>query len=874
MRTYMRRVCLWFVVMLVLSTFAASITQAYDLQAIVGEPFGVGKMTVSLDAGATLAPDSPMRLVDRQGRVLYPAFEGAGVEDPGSKDFVEHDWLTVYFLFRGDGPLKLDLQTDRSHRATVQPVVGQDAHAKLLAQWWSCYTAAAKRVTWLHSYLPLVERYLTVTLARRLGLEPPKRPPVWYFGGALDQLFAFATGTESVRLSAQSDVLLEHGPAAEEADRLLPEPAELPPLELPPVAADVAVEPIALHVPAECFYIRCGSFAHFVWLRRAIDQWGANVRNLASVRGLNYRIMQRIQRQLALQENALANLLGGAVISDVVVLGTDVFLHEGAAIGVLFEARDTDFLKHQIAAQRQEALGREKDAKEEIVRIAGREVSLLSTRGNQVRSFHAVDGKYHLVTTSRTLVRRFFEAGQGWQSLGKSEEFRWARSVQPVAANHTAFVYLSDPFFRQLIGPRYRVEMIRRVRAAAEIDVIRLARLAARAEGNPAATVEQLVDGDVLPRGFGRRPDGSRLVLADGEVTDSLRGAYGSFLPVCDVEIGRATPSEVESYEEFSKKLSSVWRKMGPVIVGITRRDIDGPSTQRVTFDVHVRPYGHNPYAELMFLSLDAADKQRFASVPGDFVSGQINLFGEKFAVGLRDSAPEYTMENGRVHYPNLRKTGGINTTIPCYVASQTGALKRFFPKSINVEQPDEDGDIKVRFPVDGWLRRLGDFDLAASDKQTLAEVGSHVKLIEAERPATLRARIADWRQCKLAAVSRAHAYVRCRKSSAGNVALMHALTQQLHVPAAQAKEMAEELLGAALVCPLGGRYELTGEGTPFDQWGSTAWQHASRYRETEVPADFQAAGLNWFAGLLLEMDIDKTALSTHVELDVRATQP
>ena len=90
-----------------------------------------------------------------------------------------------------------------------------------------------------------------------------------------------------------------------------------------------------MHVPEECFYVRCGSFRNFLWLKSAIDDWGTNVRDIVSVRGLDFRIGPRIERQLALKETVLSKLFGDTVVSDVVILGTDTFLKEGPAIGIL-----------------------------------------------------------------------------------------------------------------------------------------------------------------------------------------------------------------------------------------------------------------------------------------------------------------------------------------------------------------------------------------------------------------------------------------------------------------------------------------------------------------------------------------------------------
>ena len=102
---------------------------------------------------------------------------------------------------------------------------------------------------------------------------------------------------------------------------------------------------------------------------------------------------------------------------------------------------------------------------------------------------------------------------KGAGSLGASREFRHARTIMPLARDDTVFVYLSDAFFRNITGPRYRVEMMRRLEAVADVELVRLARLDSTAEGRRDGTIEQLVAGGLLPADFGPRPDGSRAVL-------------------------------------------------------------------------------------------------------------------------------------------------------------------------------------------------------------------------------------------------------------------------------------------------------------------------------------------------------------------------
>ncbi len=190
--------------------------------------------------------------------------------------------------------------------------------------------------------------------------------------------------------------------------------------EIPAADATTPLEPIASRVPAECFYIRFGNFDNYLWLRQLLDDYGGDLGRMATVRGHDAGINQRLENQLGLKETTLAKLLGSQVISDVALIGRDTYLSEGAAIGILFEARNNALLQNDLMTQRREATARVADAGATIttVDVAGQSVSLAATPDNRLRSYYVADGPYHLVTTSRAIVARFLEACAGDSSVG------------------------------------------------------------------------------------------------------------------------------------------------------------------------------------------------------------------------------------------------------------------------------------------------------------------------------------------------------------------------------------------------------------------------------------------------------------------------
>jgi len=648
-----------------------------------------------------------------------------------------------------------------------------------------------------------------------------------------------------------------------------------PAIEIPNVPGDVEIEPIARHVPAECFYLRCGSFANFQWLRTTVETWGGNLRDMVAIRGLDYGIRGRIERQLALRETALSKLLSESVIADVALIGADTFFREGAAVGVLFQARNNALLATAIGTQRTEALIAERTVSEKTIEIGGRKVSFVATPDNGVRSFYAIDGDFHLVTTSQTIVRRFFEAGRGTEALADLKEFRYARTLMPLARKDSLFVYLSDPWFRLLVGPQYRVEMTRRAQSEAEIELVHLARLAAKAEKQPADTIEQLIAGNFLPERFGERPDGSRLVVNAGGVFDSLRGARRSFLPVADVEITQITPAEQKAYEEFSRRYLAQWQHVDPVIVGLRRSEkqtADG-RRERVVLDVHISPYARGQYGFFAGF-LVQPDNRRIAPVKGNVIEGEVritnritNFGGEpensmyRIFSGLRDFAPQFMLHEGRVISGEdvgdaLLYIGSTPAANGFPFVGDDGGLRDGYSKS---------GKVSL-LPFLHWVRKFDDFLVYAQGRELLQEVTPQIKLEDAQRPAQLRLRIPDLAATQASAILNAYGYERNRRTSGGNTDLMQALVEQLHIPAAGARDTMREVLDARPVCPLGGEYKLPAGKSG---WSSTAWAQEFIGNENRVPADFRSPFLRWFHGLDLEFSIDATTLTTHIELEL-----
>ena len=169
------------------------------------------------------------------------------------------------------------------------------------------------------------------------------------------------------------------------------------------------------------------------------------------------------------------------MIADVAIIGLDAYLRDGPAMGILFQAKNNFLLSTNFNDQRRRWPSKVAGAQEVTVNIAGHDVQYLSSPDGRLRSYYAEDGDYHLVTNSRRLVERFYEAGQGTEPLAASADFR-RPGRHAAQRDDTIFLYLSREFFDNLTSPTYRVELDRRLRSIGEMQTLHLARLAAGAE--------------------------------------------------------------------------------------------------------------------------------------------------------------------------------------------------------------------------------------------------------------------------------------------------------------------------------------------------------------------------------------------------------
>lgn len=893
---------------------------SYDSEhwvAIAGEPFGVASLAipvgvvekgrlpriiVSDDAGRVfypetnleeLPPPSPsaasigptLRSFGRGGLVdrLKKAIDNAGQQiHPASL-------LRVQFLFRGTAPLTVRLTGDLNQLVSIKPLPNElGLHRRLLESWWNGYTDQARQQLAAGDYQPGIETYLTAMLSSRLSLtetdlRTKKEIKAEKYQEPQSTLELLA-GTDSIRELIMRESM--HGPSQLKSlsKVAVPSPPHWNEIAIPPTTPDLKVETISERVPPECFYLRFGKFSNSIWFQELTKGQGDGLAQMVMKRGIDYQANQRLERMLNTKSSALAKLFGDQLIKDMAIIGTDLFIQEGPAIGMLFEASNPDLLRSALQSDRTATATRlaAEGVRLETLTIDEQEVSLLSAPDQSVRSFLVSHDQYLFVTTSRHLVQRFLAVSRGQPSLSKQPIFRYMRSVMPLTNEYDLFAFFPPDFFRTLISPQYQIELRRRLHAIANLQLVDMATLVARGEGSPADSTRDLIQENFLPPWFLDTVDDSQpLRLSKGWV-DSRRGGRGSFIPIPDVPLESCTQEEAERYRLQADFYAKSWPQTDPMVIGLRRfEDQERRDVERIAIEAYVAPFGREKYGWLsMFLAPPV--RTQIQLPPDDILNIQAHLSGQNLIgrnltldhvmfMGVKDMLPP-PPDNSRKLLDTLRT---LQQT-PGYVGAWPlpGYLDRL-PFGLGGGPPDAFGF--SRLLIGAWRWTASGFSVLSFDRSILENCMLHLRPIPAEDPAQIRLMIGDLENTKVSSWFNTYWYRRALEASRGNAMLLDTIQSQFKVTPDQAKDVAERFLDGKLQCPLGGEYRLpidpkssNNQAESSQVWFSTAWPRSDVSNEASPtggsssmkmglemnpfkafpPPEYRAPWLGWFRGV------------------------
>ncbi len=873
---------------------------------IAGKPFGIASLAIPI--GVVEKGQLPRVLVSNsQDRVFYPAVSLEELAPPGPTptpnprpvlkgglvDRLRHaidnasqqvhapSQLRIEFLFRGDEPFTVEVHGDLHETFTITPkpyIV--DLHRSLLEHWWSGYTKQSEQQFASGDYPPGIEAYLTAMLSSRLNLPDvdirPKKERESKKAYDPQTSIELLAGTSRMR----SNILYSSLQRAS-----LTGPPEKVPVPSEPNWHDVSIdgpapseviESIAMRIPPECFYIRFGGFSNALWFQDLMKGKGDGINQMIMMRGLDTQANQRLEKILNTKTTLLAKLFGDSLIKDMAIIGTDFYLQEGPAMGIVFETPNAGLMVQALNMERQAAAKQRADqgVRLQNINLDGNEVSFLAAPDNSIRSFMVTDGNYLFITSSETLAKRFIHVGRGQPSLGQHPIFKQTRQVMPMSNNYSVFAFFSPEFFRNLLSPQYQLEMRRRLSAIARIQLADMASLSAAAEGEGGKSLQNLIDDKFLPPWFLETMDDSQPIRDGERWIDSRRGSRSSMLPIPDVPVVDCSPAEAANYADLANFYSQSWPQTEPLVIGVRRfADPNQEDVEQVAVEGYVAPFVKEKYGWLsLFLAPPIQTQIQMAK--DDMMSVQAHLSGKSLLgrnvtpdhvvfLGVKDMLPPPPGDSRK-----LLETLRMLQQMPAYLGAWPlpGYLDRL-PFGLGGGPPDAFGFSKLL--IGAWRWQAGGFSVLSFDRAILENCMIHLRPIPAEDPAQVRVTLGDLENSQLASWVNTFWYRRALHASRGNALLMDTIQSQFHVRVEQSKAIAERLLDGRLQCSLGGEYQLAADPV---YWVSTAWEgvHESRSglakknqsdgnsatmglltnpHQAFPPPDYRAPWLGWLRG-------------------------
>jgi hypothetical protein len=352
-----------------------------------------------------------------------------------------------------------------------------------------------------------------------------------------------------------------------------------------------AIEPIARLVPNDNYYLHFKNFSKLVELGDLIDQWGADIIRAYEMHSRDLRLRKRYEQQLCIHSTKLGRLLGPAVIQSLAVTGSDVYFREGTDVTLLFQVRNKELFLTALAPFLQEARQQfGAQLQEDKTDYQGVRIESFVTPLREVSLHRAVLGDVVLYSNSSVALRRIIDTAQGrHKALADSLDFQYMRSVYPLKDPlEDGFLFLSDPFIRQLVGPASKIKEKRRLEALTSLVMVTNAVLFTAWEN-----AKLQVDQKTLLTASGLKADelyapGARDVAWDAGRGVALSDMYNTLAfatPLIELPIDRVTPLEEQSYQRFRGEYLGLWRQyFDPVGMRVALKD------QQVRVETYILP--------------------------------------------------------------------------------------------------------------------------------------------------------------------------------------------------------------------------------------------------------------------------------------------
>jgi len=338
------------------------------------------------------------------------------------------------------------------------------------------------------------------------------------------------------------------------------------------------LDALATLIPADQHAVFFASFDTLKALADETSERGLPVLRAAEQRSTDARLIERYERQLCLQRDATARLLGPAAVRSVAVTGSDPYFPTGTDVAVLFDAADVRALGDVLLAHVRAGANSVAGAQESSGEIEGVAFTGFTRPDRTICAYVARIGDAVVVTNSLEQLRRLAAVQRDLApDIASLPEYRFFRARYPLGADgETGLVFLSDATIRRWCGPEWRIGASRRVRAGAVMADATAAHMGDLVRGLKDSIS---VDADTSVRTVGQ------LSIGPDGVRSSVFGSTAFLTPIVELGVTEVTPDEAASYKQWRDNYQRNWRwAFDPIAISFS------VSARRLAADVTIMP--------------------------------------------------------------------------------------------------------------------------------------------------------------------------------------------------------------------------------------------------------------------------------------------
>lgn len=277
----------------------------------------------------------------------------------------------------------------------------------------------------------------------------------------------------------------------------------------------------------------------------------------ATGRSLEYGLSERYIAALGMDRDWMKRLLDSGAVEEIAVMMPDLFLIDGTEVTAVARLKNP-----LIAAGLLQLIG---------IKNLDTQVERKGAHGET--SHWAKRGDLLIISTAKGELEKVLKlhAAGGKGSLGQSAELRYMLTKLPPRDATRAFVYLSDPFIRRLVGPETKIPQHRRIRARGELEALAAGSLLYRLDGHESGTMAEL-----LAKHYVSKP----LVATDAAPDLECGAVSGKFGPLprmnslLDLGITSASRWESDAYRQYLESYNRFWRRyFDPIALRLDQPD-------------------------------------------------------------------------------------------------------------------------------------------------------------------------------------------------------------------------------------------------------------------------------------------------------------